>query len=119
MAQVSKAKLSGSTDGRGIKVVATATPGTTVHTAVTGTTAGTFDEIWLYAYNSDTTDRQLTIELGGTTAPDDNIKVTIPAQQGRFLVVDGAILQNATVVRAFAAAANVVVVTGFVNAIVA
>jgi hypothetical protein len=119
MAQVSKAKLSGSTDGRGIKVVATATPGTTVHTAVTGTTAGTFDEIWLYAYNSDTVDRTLTIELGGTTAPDDNIKVIIPATQGRFLVVDGAILQNSIVVRAFGSVANVLVVTGFVNAIVA
>jgi len=46
-----KRKLSGSTDGKPIKVVATATAGTTIHTAVAGTTAGTFDEIWLYAYN--------------------------------------------------------------------
>jgi hypothetical protein len=119
MAQVAKRKLSNSTDGRGVKVAATATPGTLLHTAVTGTVAGTWDEVWIYAYNSDTTDRLLTIELGGTTAPDDHIKVTIPAQQGRFLVVDGAILQNGTVVRAFAATANVIVVTGFVNAITA
>ena len=117
MATIAKRKLSGSTDGRGVLVAATATPGTLVHTAVAGTVSGTFDEIWVYAYNSDTVDRVLTIELGGVTAPNDNIKVTIPALQGRFLVVDGAILQNGTVVRAFAAAANVVVVSGFVNAI--
>lgn len=119
MAQVAKRKLSGSTDGRGIKVVATATPGTLVHTAVAGVVAGTWDEVWVYVYNSDTVDRLLTIELGGVTAPDDHIKVTIPAQQGRFLVVDGAILQNGTIVRAFAATANVLVVTGFVNAVTA
>ena len=119
MAQVSKRLLSGSTNGRGIKVAATATPGTLLHTAVTGTTAGTYDEVWLYAYNSDTTDRLLTIELGGTTSPDDHIKVTIPAQAGRFCVLDGHVLQNGVVVRGFAAAANVIVVTGFVNAITA
>src|SRR5512139_1683053 len=80
MATAVKRKLSGSTDGRGIKVVATASAGTTIHTAVAGTTAGTFDEIWLYAYNSDSVARLLTIEFGGTTAPDDNIKVTLASQ---------------------------------------
>ena len=117
MATAVKRKLSGSTDGRGIKVVATASAGTTIHTAVAGTTAGTFDEVWIWAYNSDTVDRVLTIEFGGTTAPDDNIKVNIPTQSGLTLVVPGLILQNGSVVKAFAAAANVVVLTGFVNAI--
>jgi len=112
-----KRKLSGSTDGRGIKVVATASAGTTIHTAVAGTTAGTYDEIWLYAYNSDTSVRTLTIEFGGTTAPDDNIKIALEAQAGLVLVVSGLILQNGDVVKAFADAANVVVIFGFVNAI--
>lgn len=117
MAIALKRKLSGSTDGRGIKVAATASPGTTIHTAVAGTTAGTFDEVWIYAYNSDAVSRLLTIEWGGTTSPDDNIKVTLQAQSGLILVVPGLVLQNATVVKAFAAAANVVVITGFVNTI--
>lgn len=117
MATAVKRKLSASTDGRGIKVVATGTTGTTIHTAVAGTTAGTFHEIWLYAYNSDTADRLLTIEFGGTTAPDDNIKVVIPTQAGLVLVVPGLILQNGSVVTAFAAAANVVTIQGFVNSI--
>lgn len=50
--------------------------------------------------------------------PDDNIILNIPFKAGRFLVVDGALLNNATVVRAFASVANVVVITGFINAIV-
>lgn len=118
MATFVKRKLSAAAAGnRGIKVAATATAGTTIHTAVAGTTAGTFDEIWLWAYNSDTVDRLLTIEFGGTTAPDDNIKVTIPALSGLVQVVPGFDLQNGCVVGAFAAVANVVVIFGFVNAI--
>lgn len=117
MATAVKRKLSGSTDGKPIKVVAVATTGTTIHTAVSGTTAGTFDEIWLWAYNSDTVDRLLTIEFGGTTAPDQNIVLTIPLKTGLVLVVPGLILQNSLVVTAFAAAANVITISGYVNAI--
>ena len=112
-----KAKLSGSTDGMGIKVAATGTPGTTIHTAVTGTVANTFDEIWLWAVNSDTTARKLTIEYGGTTAPDRLIELTIPAESGLYLVVPGLILQNALVVTAFCGTANVVMIHGYVNEI--
>lgn len=117
MATAVKRKLSGSTDGRGIKVVATATAGTTIHTAVAGTTAGTFDEIWLYACNSDTTARILTIEFGGVTAPDDNVVVSVASKSGLVLIVPGLVLQNGSVVRAFADAANVVTIQGFVNSI--
>ncbi len=112
-----KAKLSGSTDGKAIKVAATASTGTTIHTAVSGTTANTFDEIWLWAVNSDTTARKLTIEWGQTTAPDGNIEQTIPAESGLFLIVPGLILQNGLVVTAFCATANVVMIHGYVNEI--
>ena len=119
MATFSKRKLSGSTDGRGIKVVQTATAGDTIHTAVAGQVAGTYDEIWLYAYNGHTAAVVLTIEFGGVTVPDDNIVITIPAKSGLTLVVPGLILQNSTVVKAFAATANVIVITGYVHAITA
>jgi hypothetical protein len=112
-----KRKLSGSTDGKAIKVVQTATAGDTIHTAVAGTTAGTFDEIWLWAYNGHTADVILTIEFGGATVPDQNIVVTIPFKAGLVPVVPGFILQNGMVVKAFAAVANVVTLNGFVNAI--
>jgi len=117
MATYSKVKLSGGTTGKNIKVVATATAGTTIHTAVSGTSD--MDEIWLYACNTDSTDRKLTLEFGGTTSPDDLVEVTIGAEAGWVLVCPGLLLQNDLVVKAFAAAANVVVINGYVNRITA
>jgi hypothetical protein len=118
MAQSSayKRKLSESTNGKPIKVVQTATAGDSIHTAVAGTTAGTFDEIWLWAYNGHTADVVLTIEFGGATVPDQNIVVTIPFKSGLVPVVPGLILQNGMVVKAFASVTNVVTLMGFVNA---
>lgn len=66
MATIVKRKLSGSTDGMPIKVETTTSPGTTIHTAVAGTTAGTFHEIWLYAFNGHTASVNLTIEFGAS-----------------------------------------------------
>ena len=117
MATIDKVKLSGSTNGRNIKVVATATPGTLIHTATN--VVSTLDEIWLWAVNSDTSDRKLTIELGGTTAPDDLIEFTVPLEDGMFLIVPGLILDGGVVVRAFCATANVVMINGYVNRITA
>jgi hypothetical protein len=113
---VIKQNLSGAPAGnRGIKVVAVATPGTTIHTAVTGTNLGSYDEIWIWAYNGHTADVDLTIEFGGATVPDDNIKVSVPYKQGLFLIVPGLVLQNALIVKAFASVANVVALQGFIN----
>ena len=117
MAVAYKRKLSGSTDGKAIKVVQTATAGDTIHTAVAGTTAGTFDEIWLWAYNGHTADVVLTLEWGGATVPDQNIVVTIPFKAGLVPVTPGLILQNGMVVKAFAGTANVITIIGFINAI--
>ena len=106
--------------GLGIKVAATATAGTAIHTASTVST--TIDEIWLYAVNTSTSSVKLTIEWGEATAPDGNIEVTILPEAGLVTVVPGFLLQgNATarVVRAFAATANVIVLHGFVNRITA
>lgn len=107
--------LSGSTNGRPIKVAATATPGTLLHTAVAGPTDA--DEITLWACNTDTVDRLLTLEVGGVTAPDDHVQVTIPAESGLVEVLPGVRLRAGLVLRAFAAAANVVTVVGRVERI--
>jgi hypothetical protein len=117
MATFTKRLLSGSTNGLGIKVVATATLGTTIHTAVTGTSD--MDEIYLYAVNSDTTARKLTIEWGGATSPDCLIEYTVPAEDGIYLVAPGLLLNNSLVVTAFCATANVVMIHGWVNRITA
>ena len=113
MAQISKLVLSGSTNGRIIKIVATATAGTTIHTA----DASSLDEIYLWAVNSSPSAVKLTIEYGGVASPDDLIEVLIPAEDGLFAVLPGLILTNSLVVAAFAGTANVVMVGGFVNRI--
>ena len=115
MATFSKQLLSGGTNGKAIKVAATATTGTVIHTAVSGTSS--FDEIWIYAYNSSGSAVVLTIEYGGVASPDDHIKISIPATSGLTTVVPGLLLQNSLVVRAFAASANVITLTGYVNRI--
>lgn len=119
MATFSKQLLSGSTGGRLIKVAQTATTGTTIH--ATGTSSSIIDEIWLYAVNSDTTARKLTIEFGGTSSPDDLIELTVAAESGLVLVVPGLILAGtgsaARTVTAFCATANVVSIGGYVNRI--
>lgn len=115
MATVAKTALSGAADGKGVKVAATATAGTTVHTAH----ATSIDEVWLWANNTDTSERKLTIEYGGTTAPDNLIELYLPAESGAILVVPGLIATNSVVIRAFAATANVVIIHGYVNRITA
>lgn len=116
---LSKLKLSGSTDGKGIKVTGTSSGGSvTLHTA----DATALDEIWLYAVNTDTTARLLTIEFGGTSSPDNTITKTISPQgsegrDGLILVVPGYLLTNSLVAKAFAATANVIMIYGYVHRI--
>lgn len=118
MATFSKSILSGSTDGKGILVAATATAGTLVHTG--SATAATLHEVWIYAVNSSATDVKLTIEWGEATAPNGNIEYTVKAENGLYLIVPGLLLKgNATAltIKAFAATTNVIVVHGYVNVI--
>jgi hypothetical protein len=114
MATYSKIALSGSTNGRGIAVSASATPGTLIHTATSSTTYE--DEIWLYAMNTSTSGVKLTVEYGGTSTSD-QIELTISGESGLVLVSPGLVLQNSLVVRAFAATTNVINIFGYVNRI--
>ena len=115
MATFSKQLLSGSTNGKGIKVAATATTGTTIHQAVAGTTS--YDEVWIYCVNTSTSEVKLTIEYGGTTDPDDLIEFTVAPEDGLKCIVPGLVLQNSLTITAFADTANVLIVHGFVNRI--
>ena len=119
MATFNKQRLSGSTDGKAIKVTGTGTGSTvTVHTAVSGTTlSDNYDEIWLYANNTSGSNVKLTIEWGTATAADGNIELTVTAEAGLVLVLPGLILQNGLTVKAFAATADVILLTGWVNRI--
>ena len=106
MAGMSPQIASGSTNGRAVLVVATATAGTILHTVVTGTTD--MDEVYIWAYNDHTADVLLTIAWGGATTPGDTFRYTVPFDDGLHLIVPGIRLQNGLVVRAFAAEASVV-----------
>ena len=116
---ISKVLLSGSTGGMPIKVVATATTGTTIH--ATGTSATIIDEVWLYATNTSASSVNLTIEFGSTTAPDQNIILAIPSKSGLSICIAGLTLVGtgsvARNITAFAATANVINIVGYVNRI--
>jgi uncharacterized membrane protein YjjP (DUF1212 family) len=114
MATFTKTILSGSTNGKPIAVSASATAGTVIHTAQSGT-AG-LDEIWLYAVNTSSSSVKLTVEFGGTTTAE-NIELTITGESGLVLIIPGLTLNNSLVVRAFAGTANVISVSGYVNRI--
>ena len=120
MATYSKVALSGgAADGTGIELAIDSGTFTTVHTG--SATATTYDEVWIYAANYDSSDRKLTIEWGSASAGD-LIEVTIPTEAGLVLVVPGLIIKgNATplVVAAFAATTSSIQLFGYVNQITA
>jgi hypothetical protein len=81
MATFSKQIFSGSTDGRQVKVVATSSPGTTIHTASTNTAA--FDEVWLYATLTNPFSAALTVSNKALTS---NVAtITTSAAHGLFV----------------------------------
>lgn len=113
MRAFTKEFLSGAANGRMIKVVATTTPGTLIHTAAA---TGATDEVWLWAVNSDATARKLTIEWAGQDTSE-IIEYTVPAEDGLKVVIPGLILSGAYTIKAFAATANVILIGGYVNRI--
>jgi len=119
MAQISaieRIPISGCSNGRGIKITGTTSGGAnTIHTATS--TDGVIDEVWLYCYNSGSTDIALFLCLGGTTDPDDIVKVTIPFQTGDILVLSGECFNGGVVIKAYAQTANLLVIRGYVNRI--
>jgi len=113
MATITKEFLSGTPGtGRPIKVAATSTPGTTLHTGH----ATAKDEVNIWLTNTDTVARLVTVEFGGVSAPDDHIKVTVPAGES-VLAVPGVPISGGLLVKAYAAAANVITAWGYVNRI--
>ena len=121
MATFTKTLLSGSTQGKAIKIASgtSGTAGTTVH--ATGTSSSIIDEVWLYAYNSSSAAVVLTLQYGGVTTVDNELKLSVPATAGLTLYIPGLILTGtgsaANTISAFASTTNVVTVSGYVNRI--
>lgn len=118
MATFSRILLSGSTSGRPIPVAATATPGTTIHTAVSG--AAAYDEVYLWASNVTGGAATLTIEWGGVTDPGDHMvkSYSIAANSGPVAIAVGQVLNGGLAIKAFSGTASAINITGFVNRIV-
>lgn len=105
--------LSASTDGDPIQISATATAGTTVHTAVAATDQ--IDMVHLFLCNNHTASVECEIEWGSTTAAT-NIVLTIPADSGLVRVTPegGLPTQNSNTVAVFAGTTNVIAAYGHV-----
>jgi hypothetical protein len=110
MATFTRVNLSASTNGRPVAVAATSSPGTTIHTAH----ATSLDEILIVASNIDTSDRDLTLEHGGTSTSD-QLKITIPAKS--IVELPAIQLTNSLLLKAFASSTNVINIAGVVNRI--
>jgi hypothetical protein len=100
-----------------IPVAATSSPGTTIHTAIAGTSA--FDEIYLWVSNVTVTAATLTIQFGGTTDVTNDIcwELNIPPNSPPIPVCTGLVLQNGLLVKAWSQTASALNLTGYVNRI--
>lgn len=119
MATFTKYVLSGSSAGLPISVLATGLVGTTLHTTAAATTG--FDELWLWACNTATTDRFITVTVGtGSTASDQKTvsQFTVPFQDGLYQILPGVPYYNASVIRCYATATDgLVQISGYANRI--
>ncbi len=116
---VTKKAFSASTNGKRIKVTATSSPGTTIHTVTT--TVGTVEDIYLDMVNNHTAAVDVHVEFGGTTDPDDVVHYYgVPAKTamaGAIPLHRGSLIGAASppVVKVWASVANVITIGGDVN----
>ena len=95
----------GSTDGNMVAIIAVATPGTNLHTAVTGTNH--IDEVYVYACNIHTADVTVTMEIDGVAAAN-QMTYSVPSSDGYHLILPGIRMQNGGTIAAFAGTTAVV-----------
>jgi hypothetical protein len=109
-AVVTRVKLSGSTDGAPIAIVATSTPGTLIHTA--GPQG--FDELFFKAANQTGAAVTITVEWGGTATADHSVTAfSIPANSPLIPIAMGEQISNSKSVRAFVSSASAINVIGW------
>lgn len=88
--------------GAPVQVAATSSPGTTIYTAIAGTTQA--DDIKIVASNIDTTTTvDVTFEVAGTSS---NNQIMVQIRPKSFVELPILRLNNGAVIKAFASAAN-------------
>lgn len=117
MNQATKLKLSGSSNGRPIQITGTdATGNVLIHTATNAT--NTLDEVWLYVNNVKSSGNAIQLTIYTNTDNDANrIIVGVPFRKGLIYVMPGFVYDGGVEIRAYAAEANVLNVSGWVNRI--
>ncbi len=115
MTEVTRVGLSTSNDGEMVLITATSTVGTTVHTATTQTSTSRYDEVWLFASNSHSAAVDLTIEIDIANTSTSKFKVSIPKDDGLFVVLPGVSVHNGKLITAFASVASVINIVGYVE----
>ena len=96
---------SGTANGNMVSITQTATAGNNLHTAITGTNH--IDEVYVYACNIHTADVLLTLEIDGVAAAN-QVKYTVPYNDGFHLVLPGIRMENGGTVAAFAGTTAVI-----------
>ncbi len=114
LATYSKVFLSGSTSGAPIAIASTSDPGTTIHTAVSGTNA--FDELWVWATNYTTTEQLLKFVMGTSSNSGFLIVASVTATNTQ-LVIPGVPVNQALRISAFSGTTSAVNCYGYVNRI--
>jgi len=97
MATFSKELLSETTNGEAFDISATSSPGTAIHTAVSG--SGFLDEIWLWFSNRTDNLIIVTVEFGGTNEANRIVETLEPRKS--FLIVPGIPLTSGAEVKAY------------------
>ena len=105
--------LSGSTSGKPIPIAATATPGTTIHTAPA---APNYDSVFIFVSNVTGTAATLTIEFGGTSDPGDHLVkgYSIAPNSAPVPIAMGQVMSGTLVIKAFSGTANALNATGYI-----
>ena len=115
MTEVTRVGLSTSSDGEMIVVAATSTVGTTIHTATSQVSTSRYDEVWLFASNSHSGAVDLTIEVDVANSSTSFFKVSVPNNDGLYVVLPGVSVHNGKLITAFAGTTNVIKIVGYVE----
>lgn len=118
MSNFAKGVLSGSVNGRPIRIAGatTVSGGTLIHTALSATGSNQADEIWIWASNGLTATAQVTLRFGALSGTD-QWQFSVPPRDGLFLISPGLILNGALVCRAHSTVSNAINLVGYVNSV--
>lgn len=113
---ITKALLSAASNGQPILVTATVDPGTLIHTATATNNINNMDEVVLYAFNNDTANHTLTLEVGGNGTAN-LIAIVIPGNAVGKVPIGRYNLNNGLTIKAYADSGSKIAIDGEVYSV--